>query len=366
MKSIVILLPLAIIELIVVIPLSTNPVSSPLHRTIDLTKQSDWCGTDCADGAKVEFTSERTLVISFRASDKDSNGHIAERKTFRVISFDVDTGERRGELEWSCCSYPTTDTPQLLPVHDGGFLARAHGGEIARYSADLKRVNQATFAGSPAGYWDLQVTPGGRLAFLASGPGTREQFSQIWIDVDTLDVVAREEGLYNLHDPAAEDAVAILDWVKSAPFRRFIILKEKGKGQRTLTYDRSPGLFITDNYLLLLNKAGFSVMSRNGETLFAGELTYAGRPTLWFDRSLAGNRFGILDFSRALPMLQKREFFDWNFTARAYDMKSRGQVAEISLGTQDARMVSLALSQDGSRMAILAGSKCDIFELPPP
>jgi hypothetical protein len=366
MKRMQRMLQLVMISITPLTPSPIHPMPTLVVRTIDLTRETEWCTNECAQGAKVAFAGDHTMVITFLHPETDSNGLATDRKTFRALAYNAETGELAAQLRWACCSHPITDTPQLIPVHNGGFLVRPENGKVVRYSSDLKPLKETTFPGPPGGYWDLKNTPGGQLAFLVSGPGTREQFSQTWIDVDTLEVVSTRKGLYNFRDPAAEDAVAVLDWDKNPPFRRFIILEERGKTGRLLTYGHTPCLFVTNDHLLSSDKAGFSVVNRSGETLFTGDLTYAGRPTLWSDRSLSGNRFAILDFSRAIPLVEKRGFFDWNFTAKVYDMKSKDKIAEFKLGTQDARTVSLALSPNGSRLAVLTDSKCDILELPQP
>src|SRR5437879_1457409 len=122
MKSTIAILLLAVVELILLTALSVHPMPSRILRTIDLVKDADWCGNECAIGAKVGFISEHEVVITFRGREKDSSGALNDRTTFRAIFFDAETGEFKSKLQWACCSHPSTDIPQLLPIRGGGFL----------------------------------------------------------------------------------------------------------------------------------------------------------------------------------------------------------------------------------------------------
>ena len=81
-------------------------------------------------------------------------------------------------------------------------------------------------------------------------------------------------------------------------------------------------------------------------------------------RNLDGTRFAINDTHRAIPIIQKHDFFDWNFEAKVGDVNQRKLVADIGLGTHDARQIDLALSPDGSQLAVLAESTVTLYRLP--
>ena len=314
-------------------------------RTIELTAKSSWCGIECSAGAKLEFINDHFLAVSFIRPAAASSGEPKDRDIFTALFFDSETGQLKGTLDWPVKSGFRTTSPQLLASNHGRFIVRPDGGRLISYSSDLRILKEASFPGEATGYWWLEIVPSHNLGFLASGPGAPDRFVQTWIDVDTFSIVATMDGLYQLYDPAAEDVIAVNDWDKNPPFRKFVLLREREVPAQILAYDYNSRMFITDDAILVTNAQGFAVLNRKGSVLFSGNLNYKGQPTLNLARSAVGNRFAILDFSKAIPIFQKKSFFDWKFTAKVYDMKAKGQVAAISLGTHDARMVALALSR---------------------
>ncbi len=75
-----------------------------------------------------------------------------------------------------------------------------------------------------------------------------------------------------------------------------------------------------------------------------------------------GKRFLILDAQEPLPSGQK--YYELRFYFLVVDTKARALVAEKNLGAHEPKTIELALSPDGSRVAVLAGTTLRIYEIP--
>jgi hypothetical protein len=287
---------------------------------------------------------------------------------FEALFYDARDGHIQGTLQWLA----RRDAGEFQPVHDGGFLVHA-GDKVMRYSADLKMVRERDLippaeADEKRSYlpreWKLDVTPGGRVAFMQLHDG-REN-TDFWINADTLDELFSTKPQYPGAAIAGEDALATVhNWGEYPNASSEVMLWERGKDWRQISIRGKVGTFLADSLLLTYYfRKEFNVVDRKGSVIFGGPLKQADPSALTVKRNLAGTRFAISDTHRAIPIIQKHDFFDWNFEVKVGDVKQRKMVAEISLGTHDARQIDLALSPDGSQLAVLAESTLTLYRLP--
>lgn len=217
----------------------------------------------------------------------------------------------------------------LFPVHDGGFIFWL-GDKLIRYSQQGEALRELDLPGwrftkwNTLASWHVRDAPGGRILRLSYGSVDERQTKCIWRDVDTFE---------ETFSSSASDCPLIRVGEEIVPTRSE-------------------------------SQAGFEVLNKEGEVLFEGE-RYGGKyGGLVAKFSLSRNRFVILDAKSAIPLIQKRSYFDWRFYAKVFDMACQCKVAEISLGTQTATVTDVALSPDGTELAVVTDDELRLFRLP--
>lgn len=341
-----------------------------------LTNDSDWkeaktnIDTNGYGSPHVEFVGNDKVVVSFlHANHQDDPGAqpgSPQYLGFKAIFHDAKTGKSLSALRWTA----RRAGAKLFPLHDGGFLVR-DGDKLLRYSSELKVVRERTLPGTTVApmyfptSWDVDIAPGGRIAVLRYVDSPAKQKTDTWINVDTFDEIFSMKD--NVWRPVhvAEDALARTEnWLEQKQWKYELYLRERGKEWKPLARDKWDRMFITNDLLLVGVKGGFQVVNREG--MIEMEAENDDRHLSFAKTSLASHRFALFDMKSAFPIIQKRDFFDERFTAKVFDWDKKAMVASISFGTHDSRQVDLAISPDGSRLAVLTESTLQLIELPPP
>ncbi len=349
--------------------------------SVSLAGNSDWSAAkktidiNSYRPSRVEFTDDKTIVVTFMHSLKkpepERQSSFMEPVFFEALFFDARDGHLRGTLQWQA----RRDAGEFQPVHDGGFLVHA-GDKIMRYSPDLKPVRERDLtppaeADEKRSYlpreWRVYGVPGGRTA--VSRFHEERESTDTWMDTDTLEDIFSDKPQYggnSLLGIFADDARLASKNIGAYPNQTSqLLLWERGKGWREIVAQGAGQTFLANNLLLLCSfRRDCKVINRNGEIIFQYPLTQADPSNLLVKRNLDGTRFAINDTHRAIPIIQKHDFFDWNFEAKVGDVNQRKLVADIGLGTHDARQIDLALSPDGSQLAVLAESTVTLYRLP--
>jgi len=357
-------------------PFYFNP---PKQWTVTLAGNNDWSGAkktidiNSYRPPRVVFTDDNTIVVTFMHSlsktEPEGQSSFMEPIALEALFFDARDGHTGKRLQWQA----RRDAGEFKPAYDGGFLVHA-SDKLMSYSADLKRIHERILI-PPAAVnekksylqreWRIYDVPGGRTAVLRFRD--ERHFTDIWINVDRLDEdIFSDEPQFPGPGVFAEDARFAVENHGAYPtLSSQSLVWERGKGWREIPARGAGQTFLADNLLLVCSfRRACQVIGRDGNVIFQCPLTQAEPSNLLVRRNLDGTRFAIIDTHRAIPIVQKRDFFDWSFEIKIGDVKRREMVAVVKLGTHDARQVDAALSPDGSRLAVLAESNLSVYSLP--
>jgi hypothetical protein len=305
------------------------------------------------------------VLVSFLHSEHPElplgYGGLMEPLRFKTLVFSAQDGTLKTILHWQA----RRQDASLLPAQDGGFVVHA-GDVLMRYSPLLKLVKRLDLpATEPASHYrsaysTIEMLPGGRILFHRTYKETPKQLESegSWINVDSFERLA---------------SIPIPDWRPVVPSFDTFVRSERSSvhvrqndGWHTFFHfaEGNASMFLDNHLLLLTGRKKVAVIDTSGNQRMSAELNE--RDPKISKRSLNGNRFAVCDTEDARRLLKRPDLFEGRYSAKVFDLHRGGLVAEIDLGIQDAREVGLALSEDGSHLAVLAGAKVSFFELSEP
>jgi len=319
----------------------------------------------------VAFTSDRALSLTY---------HIGLDHTLHAIFFDALTGEKRAVQSWS-------ESSEFLPTHNGSFLVRNNDG-LALYSPGFERLRQLPVDCSHQRYgnwcYDVWVSPRGRVIFI--NQGSMGSFTLRKLDADTLDQLgswtSQRRFLFEFkadRDSIADErivttgndfhpkALYITDIDRRWPSvrdSRFVLVADPNWHEIYRVKLGLVGLptFIADDLLALCGARSVVLLKPDGSILFEDHTVR------WPDYlvgkvvgSSGGRRFAVK------VATQLGNFSDFPDIHRfvgvvAYGVPERKAIFKVD--HKAAWAEDLALSPDGSILAVQHGSSLDLFRVP--
>ncbi|MCI0717956.1 MAG: hypothetical protein L0338_03075 [Acidobacteria bacterium] len=338
--------------------------------SVSLTNDADWMeakrtiDTNAFGFPRVALAGA-SVIVSFLHSEHPElppgYGGLMEPLRLKALVFSAKDGKARTILHWQA----RREDASLMPANDGGFVVHA-GDVLMRYSPSLELVKRTDLPKTePASHYRsaysaVEMLPGGQVLFLRKFKETPTRLESVgtWLEVKSFDEITAE---------------AIPDWRPVIPSADTLVrsevsvvyVRQKSNWDPIL---KSPGvhasMFVNERAILLTGRRKVMVIDRSGKILFSADMNQMD-PKIK-KRSLRGNRFAVFDTRDTNRFFGRAGIFEGHYFAKVFDLNAAGPVSEIDVGVQDAREVDLALSEDGSYLAVLTGSTLSLFRLPVP
>lgn len=326
----------------------------------------------------ISFTDDDTLAVYFVIQQEPTKLSVrgspqpSDPFQLRGIFFDVSSGRVKHEQQWSTAA----DTPSgIFATHDGRFLVLG-GQQLSLYSRDfglLRQLSLHTGEGRPP-WWEVEVSPTGQFLFLVRSTIRPRQKHVLRLKSDTLEQLNTldawdEKGFF--HIAAGENTLArqerhvVLVRSVDGPWRAIHTMGASASQDTSQEYD---SVFLDNQTILLTNRTqGFVLLSTEGKVLFEENLQeeLGKRGALMeLGKSQDGSRFAI-----GVAWFRGGRFDTAEYRAVwrviVYDVGRQKRIVAVDVKPQRDVIHTLALSPNGQWLAVLVGSKVQVFRLPP-
>jgi hypothetical protein len=319
------------------------------------------------------FTDNDTIVVTFVIRRGDGSPKLAHHGVsdenlplrLRALFLDAATGKIRAMTEWPAESRRAS----IVAAHDGKFVTQT-GENLIQYSSDMKELRRlSTPPVEPMEGSDLVSSPTGRTVLFTVRTSSTAKW--IWVNTDNLEVLLSWEekprGRVSISDSKIVMTACTLWFYKCDPE---IDIKGRTdtswKKIENIDDRRHPPMagFIDEN-LLFLQRRSIRLLRTDGTMVMEDE-TPEGCWGSGITPSAGGKRFVIpsckvkgrvesLDLS-GHDELKSFSVYDAPFQGRSHALSFKGPKIKMP--------ISLALSPDGSLLAVLNGESVYVFQLP--
>jgi hypothetical protein len=331
------------------------------HETALQPKTSLWFVDNNTVVATFVTREEKPALSSHDSSDANKPLRL------RAIFLDASTGKLMSMQAWPSDSR----FAGIVAANDGNFITQ-RGVVLTLYSPDAKEVRRLSLPPIQQDLWGWVAHPsptGRSILFATPNLTTTDQTPWIWVDASTLEVARswREDqsgwvGIsddtvsmiacsFNLYrcDPRVEVKALTTEWKTIAPIER--------RPQSSPRFLNKDTIFLSGHPWKLLQTDGKVILTENAP--FEGSTAISSssgqRFVVPFFQSKGG--FSALDIS-AHGELKTLSVYDAPFHERSYRLEVKGpKIKELA---------QLALSPNGSKLAILYDESVYLFQLPPP
>ena len=292
----------------------------------------------------------------------------------RAVFLDAASGKIKATPDWPVESRAAS----IVAAHDGKIVTQT-GGELILYSPDLKELKRLRLPPMDGSGWGAQFRLSGhpsptakRILFTTEAAPTA---SWIWVDTDSLEALrswsAANTGRITISD---SKIVATACPIGSANCDHRIEVSEPGAGWQELVpvpdrYHPPYAQFVDDDlvFLLVHSATGLvaTLVKTDGEQVFNEHISRScewggiypsanGRRVLVPSCKLKGH-IEALDMG-GYDSLERILVYDAPFHGQSYALDVKGpKIKDRTL---------LAISPDGSRLAILNRESVSVFQLP--
>lgn len=357
----------------------------PLWNTVlDLPAERSEDACDWSYGYRygtIAYTDPQRIVAGFHLECFHRSGFIPDplRTLDMTLQIDAQTGQVLNRMEWEDVSRKRNWAGDIavLPTHDGRFLVKV-GPFLKLFSPEFKELHSRILIKESEwrwrDYWVVHVDSGGHTGFFKRW----NQWSppeDHWFSTDTLD------------DELAEPAPPVEDWdsVSTASSVYFYPLPNdpersklayvRERGQRKAhplcsECDGLPKAILPDGMIYLATgpKASFMLVSPQGEIIHRASYGTALDNAFHVVTASAAPRFAF-----SFGHLQAR-FFSWKSpeTVAVFDTTNMRDVLQLKINQQPEHIPGgeswsqelLALSPDGTRLAVLSRAVLKVFQVP--
>jgi hypothetical protein len=322
------------------------------------------------------FLDNSTIVGTF-ITQEGANPSLSSRDSsdpnqplrLRAIFLDADTGKVRSTQAWPSESR----LAGIVTANDGRFVTQT-GTTVTLYSSDAKELKKLSLPPPPQNLngWNAHPSPTGKnILFENSDWRTTSPKSWIWVNADDLQIVRswkeEQSGRVEISDSTIAMTTCMFPEYHCDPS-----LKVRGLATewKTIAPIEKLGWVwapqFVDSETLFLPGMPWKLLQTDGKTVFTESAPFGGSMAI---TSASGQRFVVPFFQSkggvaALDIgahgeLKTISVYDAPFHARSYKLGMIGPKIKDQ-GTQ------LALSPDGSKLAILYDESVYLFQLPAP
>ncbi len=312
------------------------------------------------------FTDNNTVVATFVAREgtdsKLSNRKSADEDSplrLRAAYFSATSGKILATPSWPASSRFAA----IVAAHDGKVVTLT-GNALILYSPDLKRLKELALPQSGRAYMTGRASPTGKSVLFTGPEGTESAW--IWVDTDDLQIVRSWQDT-----PLGRIAMtSCISWFfKCEPAVQVRGLTSNWKTIAPIADRHHPGTsgFVDDDLLAIVGRTtaflrpdGTKFVSQNKlpeGCWWGGVFTAAGERRFVIPSCKLKGRNEPFDIGGSDELLQIL-VYDAPYQEITYTLSIKeAKIKDMSL---------LALSPDGSKMAILNGESIYLFALPPP
>jgi hypothetical protein len=285
----------------------------------------------------------------------------------RAIFIDASSGKVTSTQDW-----PSTSRFAGIVASNGGKFVAQMGTSLTLYSSDVKELTKLSLPPLPQEFWGWHAFPSPTsksILFATNDLTTTSATLWIWVDTNSLQVVRSWKEIqsgwmgisdstiamtacsfWNYHcDPNVEVRSLATEWKTIAPIKK-----------RSQQFPQ----FVNED-ILFLSGEPWKLLQTDGKVILTGDASSEGSTAI---SSAGGKRFVVPFFKligrvAALDIgghseLKTISIYDAPFHERSYRLAVEGpKIKDLS---------QLALSPDGSLLAILYDESVYLFHLPPP
>lgn len=318
------------------------------------------------------FVDNNTVVATFvtheekvALSSRDSDVNLPLR--LRAIFLDASSGKVTSIQAWPSDSR----FAGIVAVNDGSFITQ-RGNVLGLYSSDAKEVRRLTLPLVEQDHWGWypHTSPTGKnILFATPDPRTTSPTTWIWVDASTLKVVRSWREVQSGEVAISDDTMAMIA-CGFYPYRcnPSLEIKRRATDWKSILaiegehYHWLP-VFLNEGTIFLSNRP-WKLLQSDGKIILTESAPFEGGTAV---TSANGQRFllpsfqwkgGVADLDiGAHGELKAISVYDAPFQERSYILDVKGsKVRETA---------HLALSPDGSKLAILYEETVYLFQLPP-
>lgn len=291
----------------------------------------------------------------------------------RAVFLHAETGKVTSTRAWPSESRIAA----VIAVNDGKFVIQT-GTTLTLYSSDTKELKKLSLPALPedVSSWHAYPSPTGRSVLFATGNlMTTSPKPWVWVDVDTLQTVRSwkevQSGWIGISDSAIAMTACLIAEYRCSPRLEIRGITTEWKTvapiEKQSHWGWSPQ-FVNDETLFLAG-APWKLLKTDGKEILTESAPFEGGTAI---TSAGGQRFVIPFFKlvgrvAALDIgghgeLRTISVYDAPFHERSCKLEVKGpKIRSIS----DKSVAQLALSPDGSKLAVLYEESVYLFQLPP-
>jgi len=291
----------------------------------------------------------------------------------RAIFLDAGTGKVTSTQAWPSESR----IAGIVAANDGKFVTQT-GTTLALHSSDAKELKKLSLPPPPNEFvgWQSHSSPTGKsVLFETNDLKTTSPQSWIWVDTNTLQVLRSEREVQSGGVGISDNTIAMTActiWFYHC--EPSVEVKGLTTEWKTITPidKRSPwgGVQFVNENMLFLSGEPWRLLQTDSKVILTGTAPFEGSTAIV---SAGGQRFVVPFFKltgrvEALDIgghgeLKTISIYDAPFHERSYQFEVKGpKIRSFS----DRSLAQLALSPDGSKLAILYDESVYLFQLPPP
>lgn len=319
------------------------------------------------------FTDNDTLVATFVTRGKEDSPKLSRRGVsddssplhLRAVVLEVASGAIRATTNWPVTSRGAC----IVAAHDGKFVTQT-GDDLTLYSSGLQELRKLRLPPAEESGWSAHASPSGKnIVFIASNLTTHSAVQWVWVEVDSLRIVGSWEEVQSGWVGISDSKIAMTTCVWFYGCEANVEVRGPDTEWKTVAsvdrVSKPHPQFVNDN-LLSLSGNPTRLIQIGGNVAFAENVLAEG---CWWGGvfpSASGQRFVIpscklkghfapLDMG-GYDVLRKILVYDAPFHGQPYivDVKAPA-IKDLTL---------LAVSPDGSKLAILNGESLYLFQLP--
>lgn len=320
------------------------------------------------------YIDNATIVVTFVIREGQENPKLSRRDAsdtdspfrLRAVLLDATTGGIKATPTW-----PTESRlASIVVAHDGKFVTE-RGRELTLYSRDTRELKSMKLPPTKETGWVARPSPSGKnILFVAENLRTRSAVPWIWLETDRLQVLRSWEetqsGWVGISDnwiamtacgwvydcePYIEVRGLATDWKKISPASR---------------HQKPHPQFVDDNLLFLLGHPT-RLVRPDGDAVFVEDMPFEG---CWWGGAIpsASGRRVVVPSCKLTSRVEALDIGGSDVLEKIllYDAPFKGLSHEIAVqGPKIKERTQIAVSPDGSHLAILNDEFLEIIQLPP-